>query len=182
MKRDGKRAKEETRQDEKVMTWGKEIEGWVRVALGRRDGENRRWRWWRERRGKEWLNEYWPAKWPASTSTSWLIMFFVTLTQSLFVHLSPSSQDLADISSLLIQKMESMRVWVSFSKNVSSHSVWMKWKWNNSNSKYSFYNFSQYSIYVQYTQRFNCFSLTWNDNLLKHLIFLRTMRVSNPTY
>lgn len=43
MKRDRKSAKEETRQDEKVMTWGKEIEGWVRVALGRRDSEKRRW-------------------------------------------------------------------------------------------------------------------------------------------
>lgn len=42
MKRDGKRAEEETRQDEKVMTWGKEIEGWVRVALGRKGGEKRR--------------------------------------------------------------------------------------------------------------------------------------------
>lgn len=43
MKRDGKRAKEETRQDEKVMTWGKKIEGWVRVTLGRKDGEKGRW-------------------------------------------------------------------------------------------------------------------------------------------
>lgn len=44
MKRDGKRAKEETRQDEKVMTWGKEIEGQLSVALGGRDDEKRRWR------------------------------------------------------------------------------------------------------------------------------------------
>lgn len=38
MKRDGKRAKEETRQDEKVMTWGKEIEGWTRGKMVKRGG------------------------------------------------------------------------------------------------------------------------------------------------